>query len=327
MTRMISGEGRAFELVRVPGGDREAWLGIRRQGVGGSDVAAIMGLSRYRGALSVYMEKLGIYEPEDISDRPAVHWGNVLEPVVGHEYAERHPEREIRRVNAVCRSIARPWAQASLDYEVRDPGLGWGVLEIKTAGLRSAGDWEDGVPVYYQTQVAHYLSVTQRPFADVAVLIGGSDYREYRLMRDADDEAAVVGAVDGFWADVLAGNPPEAGPTAQDAAAVVAANRDATDEVEEVEESDAMREWLAARHERDTADELLRQATSRLKAEIGTRRGLSCPRGRFTWSRGKATRLDSKRLREEEPEVYERFCVESDRDGGIRFTPARKKRE
>lgn len=315
----VKGEGKAFELVRVPDGERAAWLQIRKQGVGGSDVAAIMGLSHYRSAYSVWAEKRGLYEPDDISDVPAVHWGNVLEPVVGAEYAATHPDRKIKRVNAVCRSLSRPWAQASLDYEVEDPNLGWGVLEIKTAGGRRAGDWEDGVPVYYLTQVTHYLSVLDRPFADVAVLIGGNDYREYRIMRDPEDEAAVVAAVDGFWQSVESGTAPDITGARDDGRAVFAAHEGEA-EVEEAEVSDAMRDYLAAKQAKDEAEQALTQATNRLKLEIGDRKGLDTDLGRFTWSRGTRKRLDTKRLKEEMPEVVERFTTTAASDNGIRFT-------
>ena len=193
---MISGEGKLFDLVRCD--SDEAWREERRKGIGGSDVAAIMGLSAYRTPYQVWLDKVqGVHD--DISDKPAVVWGNILEHIIGEYYAQEHPDRTVRRVNGMMRSIARPWAQASLDYEVRDPELGWGILEIKTAGWRREDDWADGVPVYYQTQVAHYLSVSGRPFADVAVLIAGQDYREYRVMRDEEDIETVNRAVDEFW--------------------------------------------------------------------------------------------------------------------------------
>lgn len=320
----IKGEGSVFELLRTDGEDRDAWLELRKQGVGGSDVAAIMGLSHYRSAYSVWAEKCGLYEPEDIGDRPAVHWGNVLEPIVGGEYAKNHPEREVRRVNAVCRNLKRPWAQASLDYEVKDPELGWGVLEIKTAGAMRAKDWEDGVPVYYQTQVAHYLSVTGRPFADVAVLIGGSDYREYRIMRDEEDEAAVVGAVDEFWADnVLGGNPPEIAAARDDGAAVFGANRAGNGEVPYVELSPNMADFLNAREGKRRADEEFKLASNRLKKEIGPSSALECSEGKFTWRRYSVNQFDSKAFKADHPDLAEEYTSAVQRDGGIVFKPSK----
>ena len=279
-----------------------------------------MGLSSFRSAYAVWAEKSGLYQPEDISDKPAVHWGNVLEPIVGEEYAKNHPDRIVRRVNAVCRSLKRPWAQASLDYEVKDAELGWGVLEIKTAGAMRAKDWEDGVPVYYQTQVAHYLSVTQRPFADVAVLIGGSDYREFRIMRDEEDESAVVGAVDSFWCDnVLKGVPPEITGARDDSAAVFALNAESNGEVPYVDQSVAMTDYINAKLMKDAADGAYKDACARLKKEIGQNKGLECETGTFTWRRFTKKRFDQKAFKADHPDLADAYTTVAVSDGGVVF--------
>ena len=79
----VSGEGELFKLLRVPDGDRDAWLEQRRKGVGGSDVAPIMDLSKWRSCYEVWAEKVGLIQPADLSDKESVQWGNILEPVVG----------------------------------------------------------------------------------------------------------------------------------------------------------------------------------------------------------------------------------------------------
>ena len=321
---MISGEGKRFELIRVPDGDRGAWLEERRRGVGGSDVAAIMGLSPWKSAYQVWAEKRFDF-PDDISGNPAVEWGNILEPVVGRHYSDAHPEREVRRVNAVLRSIDRPWAQASLDYEVRDPELGWGVLEIKTAGCRSAWRWEDGVPTFYLTQVTHYLSVSGRPFADVAVLIGGSDYREYRVMRDEEDVKAVDGAVDAFWADnVLGGEEPE--PTAADGPTVFEVKGEAKGGYIETTETPVLvSRYLLACAEYDHAKAEKDRWAAKLKAEIGDAKGYDTPGGRMTWTRSNRKKYDYKRMDEENPGLRDRYMSSAPADMGLRWREKKEK--
>lgn len=316
----IKGEGSLFTLVRTPDGDREAWLEQRRRGVGGSDVASIMGLSPYRGAYEVWAEKSGLIESPDISGKQAVAWGNILEPVVGSHYAESHPDREVRRVNAVCRSIRRPWAQASLDYEVRDPELGWGVLEIKTAGLRSADKWEDGVPIFYQTQVAHYLSVTGRPFADVAVLIGGQDYREYRIMRDEDDIATVDAAVDAFWDMVRTGTEPQVDGSPGESDALFARHAADDGEMREVEGVPTeVAEYIFRKSAADASRDLLELAGNALKRLIGDSKGISCDGYTVTWSRGTRRRFDSKAFKADHPDLWDRYTREEPSNMGIRI--------
>lgn len=279
----VVGEGRVFDLIRCDGSDE--WLEQRRRGIGGSDVAAIMGLSQYRGPYEVWAEKLGYVQPADLSTVEAVQWGNILEPVVGSHYAALHPGRTVRRVNAVCRSIGRPHAQASLDYEVKDPELGWGILEIKTASLYREHDWDEGVPLYYLTQVTHYMSVTGRKFADVAVLIGGQKYREFRVMRDEDDVKAVDRAVDDFWAMVEGGTEPPIGEIGAELKALASKHLQPGDLIELNETPGEATAWLDAKKVRDDAEKGYQAATNGLCQLIGDDRGLVTPDGKFTWTR------------------------------------------
>lgn len=315
---MISGEGKLFNLIRCD--SDEAWREERRKGIGGSDVAAIMGISAYSTPYQVWLDKVqGIHD--DISDKPAVVWGNILERIIGEYYAQEHPDRAVRRVNGMLRSIQRPWAQASLDYEVRDPELGWGILEIKTAGWRREDDWSDGVPVYYQTQVAHYLSVSGRPFADVAVLIAGQDYREYRVMRDEEDIETVNRAVDDFWhGNVESGVAPDV--DAPDNRYVFEAHPEPGAEYVEVSDaktSDLLNRWLSAKAELDYAKKQVDELSAKLKGIIGDNKGLDAKTGRLTWSRFEKKRLDTKTMREECPDFYDAYVVTVPSDGGLRW--------
>ena len=91
-----------------------------------------MSLSPWTSPYEVWCDKTRRSVPEDISGKEAVAMGTELEADVFDMFKRRHPELAVMRSNAVLRSIERPWAQASLDGIVRDPELGWGVLEIKT---------------------------------------------------------------------------------------------------------------------------------------------------------------------------------------------------
>ena len=315
---MISGEGKLFDLIRCD--SDEAWREERRKGIGGSDVAAIMGLSAYSTPYQVWLDKVqGIHD--DISDKPAVVWGNILEHIIGEYYAQEHQDRTVRRVNGMMRSIQRPWAQASLDYEVRDPELGWGILEIKTAGWRREDDWSEGVPVYYQTQVAHYLSVSGRPFADVAVLIAGQDYREYRIMRDEEDIETVNRAVDEFWhGNVESGIAPDV--DAPDNRYVFEAHPEPGEEYVEVSDaktSELLNRWLSAKADLEYAKERVDELGAKLKGTIGYNKGLDAKTGRLTWVRTERSTFDSKSFSSEHPDMFKTYTIKRLSDGGLRW--------
>ena len=315
---MISNENVKFTLIRCA--DNDEWLRQRTKGIGGSDVAAIMGFSPWRTPAQVWLEKTGRVEPEDISDKPYVQFGNIMEPLVGKWYARRHPERTVRRVNAIGQSIERPWAQASLDYEVKD-GLVWGVLEIKTA--RTAKDWADGVPPYYLTQIYHYMSVTGRPFADVAVFFRDTcEFRDFRVEYDPEDGAAVDADVDTFWHDfVEADVMPELVGTAGETADLTRYHGIATGDFvsagAEADELIAAYQDAASREKQAKADKTA--AIAKLAGLIGDAKGLTTDVAKVTWVRSERETFDTKALREARPDIYARFASKQVRNGGLRI--------
>lgn len=323
---MISGEGEAFELTRFHGTPEEVsaqWHAAREKGIGGSDVAAVMGLSPWRSPYEVWCEKTGLAQPEDISDKPAVEWGNRLEPLVGQKFREMHPDFTVRRVNGILTSIERPWAKASLDYEVKVPGEGWLVLEIKTSGQFGSHNWDEGVPLWYQTQVQHYMAVSGRSAAYVAVLIGGSDYREFRIERDEDDVKAIEQAVDTFWnVNVLTKKEPDA--IGGDGPALFEVHPEGAELVELDETPTALSRYQLACAEFDQAKAEKERWASKLKQEIGDDKGWQTPAGKVVWQRSERSRFDTKRFRADHPELNDEYTTTSKVDGGLRFYPAKK---
>lgn len=182
----------------------EQWLADRRKGIGGSDAAAVLGLSKWKTPLDVYLDKRG--EVADTPDNEAMLWGRALEPVIRQQYAER-TGRVVRVPDGILQHQDHPFMLASLDGITDDRR----VVEIKTA--RTGQDWgeagSDEVPVAYLLQVQHYMAVTGYAVADVAVLIGGSDFRLYEVPADAELQQMLVDGEAAFWQRVKQGTPPD----------------------------------------------------------------------------------------------------------------------
>lgn len=283
---MLANEGRSFEAIRLD--DEGGWLDLRREGVGGSDVAAVMGVSPWVSTLEVWMDKTGLREHEDISGRESVAMGAELEETVLDMYRRRHPDRRATRSNAVLRSVGRPWAQASLDGVVRDPDAGWGVLEIKTGSRES--EWADGVPLHYLCQVTHYMSVTGYDYADVAALVGdhGLHYHEYRVERDDEDVRAIESAVDSFWNDFVVPRimPANVSALPSEGKAIWEMYRTADGDVPEDGEAASMAEELDRLNAK--AKELSSRRTelsNALKRAVGEHKGILTDDYVVTWVR------------------------------------------
>lgn len=188
--------------------DRTAWLEARRSGVGGSDVAAILGLSKWATPLQVYQQKRG--ELGDQPDNPAMRWGRYLEPVVRQAYADE-TGNEVRVLDQMLRHPTHEFMVANLDGFIEPASGPRRVFEAKTA--RTAEGWgepgSDQIPQPYLLQVQHYLAVTGFIVADVAVLVGGSDFRIYEVPEDRELQEMMIDAEAEFWSRVQRGDPPE----------------------------------------------------------------------------------------------------------------------
>lgn len=180
---------------------RAEWLADRKTGIGGSDIAAIMGLSKWRTPMDVYLDKRGESAPQDESE--AMHWGNV------HEAAIRGHYEAVTGRTVIVPGMIRGEASyqiANVDGLTNDGR----VLEIKTA--RYPDGWgepgTDQVPVAYLLQVQWYMLVTGTRVADVAVLIGGNEFRLYEVPADPELQEMMETAADDFWQCVVNGTPP-----------------------------------------------------------------------------------------------------------------------
>jgi len=193
-----------------PGQARALFLAERLTGIGGSDAACVVGLNPYKLPLQLYLEKRGELAEADLSDNAAVRWGNLLEDVVADHFAET-TGKSVRRNAELLRSEQWPWMIAHIDRELVDEDA---ILECKTAGsFVSKDEWgktgTDQVPEHYLLQCQHYLAVTGRSRAYLAVLIGGRDFRTYILDRDQDLIEALAVEEGAFWQMCLDGKPPE----------------------------------------------------------------------------------------------------------------------
>lgn len=299
------------------------WVEARKNGIGGSDVASIMGLNKYSSPLNVWLIKTGREESPDLSDNQAVEWGNRLEDVVADKFADEHPELQVRRRNATMVSIKRPWAFANIDRWVTDGKGNVGILEVKTVGMRRAADWDNGVPLYYLTQVMHYMSVTGYQYAWVAVLIGGQEFREYYIERDEQDIQAINDAVDTFWRDfvetdtapALIGNDPEA-------SALLSQHSDpSTEFISMLDEDVSMLDEL--QEIKDQMDDLKHRKTlieNQIKDLIGDNKGIETETKRITWVRSTRSSFDKKAFDAAHPGITNDYMKTSVTNGGIRIS-------
>lgn len=179
------------------------WHAARANGLGGSEIAPVLGLSPWESRFSLWHRKAGAVGP--VEESPEMEWGKRLEPVILQKYRDNHPELDFRMRNGTFVNDDRP-------YQIANPDL-LAVEKVVEAKYSMFGDgWgepgTDEVPVYYRTQVLWYLDVLGIPTADLCVLIGGCDYREYTLTYDETEALELRAAAEEFLHTIEVGERP-----------------------------------------------------------------------------------------------------------------------
>ena len=150
---------------------REEWLQARKNYIGGSDAAAILGLNPWKTNVDLWEEKTGRKEAADISDNEAVKFGSQSEPYLRELFKLDNPDLEVRYMeNNMFLNDTYPWAHASLDGWFKDKEGRAGLLEIQTTTIQnyaSVKKWENKIPDNYYCQILHYFLVTGFDFAIV----------------------------------------------------------------------------------------------------------------------------------------------------------------
>lgn len=183
-------------------------LADRKNGIGGSDIAAIAGLNKYKTPLDVYLEKKDLIADNFVMN-DAIHFGNLLEDIVAEEYARR-TKSVVSQPYKMFAHKDHPFMLANIDRWVNDKEY---VLECKTAGAFSRDKFgeqdSDQMPETYLLQCAWYAAVCDVPKVDLAVLIGGQDFRIFTYARNLLLEGKLINIASNFWNNhILKDIPP-----------------------------------------------------------------------------------------------------------------------
>lgn len=192
--------------------ERQNWLAERRSGIGGSDAAAILGLSRWKSRLELFTEKLGFGDPEfDIPE--FMEWGNLLEPAICQRYADKtgYQLTDPGRFT-IQRSTAYRFLICTVDrfIEPTDDVSTRGILEAKNVAGFKGDEWEDEPPVEYQIQAQHNMIVTGTSWGAFAVLFGGQKWEYFPFVKNERFCGHYIEAARDFWRCVEENDAPAA---------------------------------------------------------------------------------------------------------------------
>lgn len=201
-----------YSVARGNGAD---WLAWRREGIGASEISAVLGLNPFTSRLALYLAKVAP-EPNGSNETRPMRWGHRLEADIAEAFAEDTGLHVVGE-QAWCFHPQEPWALATVDGFVTESPEATeadaiGVLEIKTTSYDRRA-WLEALPEYVMTQVQWQMYVTELPQAWVAVFgpaKGGLDIEVIPVPRDDALIDGLVLAGRQFWHWVVNRTPPTA---------------------------------------------------------------------------------------------------------------------
>jgi putative phage-type endonuclease len=275
---------KIYEFVKAPQRS-ERWLELRKQGIGASDVAAVLGVSPYKSRLELYLQKRG-----ELDEKPvgvAAQRGVILEDAVAKMYEAERPGVKLRSWHGIIRRKDAPWKYASLDRTIVGSER---IVEIKTS---SSPRWQlYPVPPEVEAQARWQMIVSGAKFVDIAALLGGLVLRIETIEWDNEKHERIEAEVEQFWKDVQDGVQPEPAPLdseifdrlyPKDSGETIVA--EANSELEAL-----ITQYLGARDALQTCEDAVNEAQARIKEQMRDAEKIESASATITWRATKERR-------------------------------------
>lgn len=273
--------------------------------IGGSDIAAIMGQSRWKTPYKLWAEKTGKIEMPDLSTNESVEMGNRLEQFVADIFTEK-TGKAVRKYTKVYRHKEHPFLVAHVDRLITGSEE---LLECKTCSAYKLEEWENKIPKEYVLQVIWYLGITGRKRGWIACLIGGQKFVYMPIDFDEELFNLMVEKAVKFWNMIQDKIPPLILPEDDEVLGEIYSEH-TDDMIEMFEMNDRVAYLQEIKMHIEELNKEKREIETELKTVIAEKAGLTTDKYKVTWKTQIQNRLDTDRLREEQPQIIENYLQE-----------------
>jgi len=287
--------------------ERQEWLEKRKLTLGGSDTPVLLGLNKYKTRYQLWLEKTG--QADDFDGNDATEWGNRLEEPVAQAFADATGLTVTKPDGEIYYTKGYEWMHASPDRLVSDGGI----LEIKTTGAHNKHLWDDGPPPHVLCQLQHYLNILVAKHGYVAVLIGGQDFRWWRVENDFDMQIEIIEKSKDFYFKHMKKN---VAPELEAGDDKTITNMFDKPKDESVEIDEILMDNIRYRHTLDAEIKALTDKKTQVETVIKSVLGnadTAVFEGQkvVTWKGATRTSFDSKTFEQEQPELYAKYIKKS----------------
>ena len=283
----------------------------RAKSLGGSDMGAILGLSPYRSAVDVWLEKTGQSCVQ--ADSLPLRFGQFAESFIADEYALltqqvlRHPSETFTHPEYV-------YMTGHLDrLVINEQDQAIKVLECKTANPFRQSGWgevgSDEVPMTYLVQCQWYMMLTGLAETDLAVLLGNTDFRVYNIKADQELMQLLISEAKNFWENHVLSKVPPSPKKESDLRALYP--QSSTNKLREATPSivTLIKQYELLNQQLKTVEEQCSEIKQNLMAYLGDAEVLQYQdQVLATWKSPKpSARLDAQRLAKEHPDLVAQY--------------------
>ena len=282
----------------------------RNSYIGGSDVGTILGLNPYKSAFTLWLEKTGRIEPEDISNKLPVWIGTNIEDTIAKRF-EFETGMQVYRSNKTYVLDDYPFIRAHVDRLIKNCPSG---LECKSTSSHNKTNYADGeIPAMHYAQVQHYMMCLARPSWFVATLRDNSEFYHPLIKRDDEFIEMMFNAELRFWQHVVEDTQPEidgSDSTTESIKRITGVNESLVTTTMNEELHNLVVESLKKRKELDSLKHECNEIDNRIKMLMSNSDVALSPlddvRVSYKWVNGRGS-FDTKQLKKDHPEIFEQY--------------------
>ena len=311
---------------------KEKWLKARKEGIGGSDAASVLGLNPYKSSMRVYMDKIStnhvgnklkdiyddesirdIYKHESIKDKLAIdkevnykmELGNKLKNFIANEFVLK-TGKKVRSINGILKNDKYPFALANIDRAVIGEKA---FLECKITNSYSKKLWQKEVPIYYKIQCYHYMAITGATHCYIAALIGNEELVIHKIDRNEELINEIMNLEKMFWDKCILGEELPFPDGSEDYSKVLQVlYKDSIDEeLILFEKGDLLKRYDDVREFVKNLDMEKKAIEQYLQMQMKDYEVAYLGDRKITWKKQVRNTIDTKKLKQDHPEIANKY--------------------
>jgi putative phage-type endonuclease len=302
--------------------DRAEFLQRRKSGIGGSDVAAVMGVSKYRTPVDIWRDKIS--DEINLESNDILDLASYLEEYTAQRYAAVAGHK-VRRLTKELIHKDFPFLKSNIDREICLDKRGVGILECKALSNFNFRKVEMyGLPDDYTAQIQHQFLTGNGVYKWGAFAIINRDNGKlltFEILPDLEFHKEIIRICVPFWTECVEKRIQPVADVAEMGKVSIAPAY--TGAVVDLTGDTELNELIAQRIENvalvDEAKALLQQTDALIAEKLADYEAVECKGARIYYKSSVRTTIDSTRLKKERPEIYKEFSKTSETSRSLKF--------